>query len=145
MVYKIKLKTMILKVSEPVISNGLVTPELVFDFSKEIYKELDDDQEHFTILFLNQMNQVTGYKTLFSGGQTIAIVDIKVIFRNALLFGAVAIIAVHNHPSGNLTPSADDIIIFKKIEEAGELLDIRITDSLIISKDNFYSFKKRGM
>jgi len=144
MAYRIKLKTITLKVSEQMMDDKIVSAKDVFRLAKEVYKGLDDDQEHFTIFFLNQVNKVTGYKVLFSGGQSKTNVDIKIIFRNVLLFGAAAIISVHNHPSGELTPSVDDLNVFSKIERAGEILSIKVLDGLIISKDNFYSVKEGG-
>ena len=73
---------------------------------KNIYSGLSDDQEHFCILFLDNGNNITGFKVLFSGAMNAATVDLKVVFRNALLFGARSLILVHNHPSNTLNASS---------------------------------------
>jgi len=113
----------------------LTKPEDAAEFLQPIYKALDDDQEHFVLIFLTAGKKgiVTGYKVLFSGGQENIIVDPKVIFRNALLFGATAIVLSHNHPSGDLEPNEADISITKRCIEAGMLLGIQVVDHIIIS------------
>ena len=118
-------------------------PYELFKLAKKIYKKLDDDQEHFTVVFLDNNNQVTGYKVLFSGTMDSALVDIKILFRNALLFGAKAILIIHNHPSNNLEPSEKDLLITKKIKMASDILDIELFDHLIIGDKychDYYSF-----
>jgi len=138
-IYKCKLKTVTLKVREKTPKYRVNSPEATFEFAKKIYKQLDDDQEHFTVLFLNSKNEITGFKTIFSGGQDSAQVDPKIIFRNALLFGAVSIILIHNHPSGDVEPSEDDLEMTHKLKLAGEFLDIKVLDHIIISQSDFYS------
>lgn len=90
-------------------------------------------------MFLNSKNRITGFKTIFSGGQNSAQVDPKIIFRNALLFGAVSIILIHNHPSGDVEPSEDDLEMTHKLKLAGEFLNIKVLDHIIISQSDFYS------
>jgi len=138
-IYKCKLKTVTLKVREKTPKYRVNSPEATFEFAKKIYERLDDDQEHFTVLFLNSKNEITGFKTIFSGGQDSAQVDPKIIFRNALLFGAVSIILIHNHPSGDVEPSEDDLEMTHKLKLAGEFLDIKVLDHIIISQSDFYS------
>lgn len=145
MYYTKKIKTISLKVKEPEAEKQVTSSsKAVNAFAKAIYKNLDDDQEHFTILFLNSQNEVNGFKTVFSGGQNQAHIDKKVVFRYALQFGASRIIAVHNHPSGVLKPSPEDNIITEAIVHAGILLDIPILDHLIITNSDFYSFADEG-
>lgn len=146
MIYTKRLKTITLKVSEPVADGEQVlTTDSAFDLLKSIYSGLDDDQEHFTILFLNNVCKITGFKTIFSGGQCSAQVDIKLIFRNALIFGAMGIICCHNHPGGSLEPSEGDHITIEAIRKAGELLGIKLMDNFIITKTAYTSFKNRGL
>jgi len=138
-IYKCKFKTVTFKVREKTPKYRVNSPEATFEFAKKIYKQLDDDQEHFTVLFLNSKNQITGFKTIFSGGQDNTQLDPKIIFRNALLFGAVSIILIHNHPSGDVRPSRDDVVATRELRMAGNFLDIKVLDHIIISRDTFYS------
>jgi len=99
--YKCKFRTVTLKVRERRPKYRVDSPEDTFEFAKKIYEKLDDDQEHFTVLFLNSKNEITGFKTIFSGAQDYAQLDPKIIFRNALLFGAMSIIPWHQHPGSH--------------------------------------------
>ncbi len=142
--YNIRLKTITLKVKEPeAYSNvSIVTASKAYDILFAIYKNLDDDQEHFTVLFLDRSNHINGYKVLFSGGKGSSIVDLTILYRNVLLFGASHIIVAHNHPAGVLAPSKEDFLITNQICKAGKLLDVKVLDHLILSKKSFYSFQK---
>ena len=111
MIYTKKLKTITLKVKEEPASETASNSRSAYEIANSIYRNLSDDQEHFCVLFLNGANKVTGFKVLFSGGMNAATVDLKVVFRNALLFGARSLILVHNHPSSTLTASQEDIRI----------------------------------
>jgi len=138
-IYKCKFRTVTFKVRERRPKYRVDSPEDTFEFAKKIYERLDDDQEHFTVLFLNTKNEITGFKTIFSGAQDNTQLDPKIIFRNALLFGAMSIILIHNHPSGDVRPSRDDIVSTRRLRKAGEFLDIKVMDHIIISRDTFYS------
>ena len=111
----------------------------VWDFNKI------DLQEDFKVILLNRSNRVLGVASLFTGGVSGAVVDVKLIFVVALKAMASCIIVAHNHPSGNLKPSSADEIMVKKIASAGQLLDIKVTDSLIISSEGFLSFADEGL
>ena len=103
-------------------------------------------REEFVVLFLNQSNHVTGYYQGFQGGITAVWVDPRMIFSIALKTLSVAIIVAHNHPSGNLFPSERDKELTKKLTKAGQILDIKVTDHLILTADNaYYSFADRGL
>lgn len=142
--YTYKLKTIQIKVSEPPrggikIGSSTTAAKLLYT----IYDDLDDDQEHFVVLFLDAKNYITGFKVLFSGSQTGSLIDTRIIFRNAILFGATAIILSHNHPSGDFSPSNEDISITKKCIEVGKLLDIQVLDHIIISQEGWFSFREK--
>ena len=146
MIYKKKLKTIVLKIAEPNKPKEKVkSSQEIYNIAKSIYAKLDDDQEHFTVFFLNNNNNITGYKVLFSGGQTHSNIDIKVIFRNALIFGAVAIICVHNHPSNTINHSMADNDSYIAIRNSGKILGINVLDNLIITKDSYCSFADQGI
>ncbi|MDX1907487.1 MAG: DNA repair protein RadC [Bacteroidia bacterium] len=105
----------------------------------------DLDQEVFYVLFLNQNNEIKGEKAVFKGGIAATVVDTRVIFKEALSCLAAGVILAHNHPSGNLTPSEADRQITRKLHAAGQVLDIRVLDHLIISSRGFYSFADEGV
>lgn len=143
--YSIKLKTITLKVREDEAKEIMSSSRKCYEIAKAVYKGLDDDQEHFTVFFLNTQNEIKGYKTLFSGGQTSSMVDKAVLFRNVLLFGASAIIVCHNHPSGCLRPSEDDKLITGKIKECAKLFNIKLHDHIILGNNEYYSFADSGL
>ena len=96
-------------------------------------------------MFLDGVNNITGFKVLFSGGMNSANVDLKVVFRNTLLFGARTLILVHNHPSNSLTASKEDIQITKEIKQAGKLLGVRILDHIILTNNSYLSMADKGI
>jgi DNA repair protein RadC len=101
--------------------------------------------EEFWAIFLNQKNQIV-YKTQISkGGISGTLVDVRVLFRIALEHFATSIIVAHNHPSGSLKPSLEDIQITKNIKNAGEILNVTLLDHLIIGDNSFLSFAEEGL
>ncbi len=118
--------------------------------SKDSYKIFmpllsDLRTEEFWVLFMNQSNKVIGKTKLSSGGINGSVVDIRILFKTALENFATAIIIAHNHPSGNLKPSQEDLKITKLIGEAGKILEIRLVDHLIISQESFFSFADENL
>lgn len=102
-------------------------------------------QEEVKLLLLNRSNKVLGVYCLAKGGISGCIVDVRIILSVALKSLATGIILIHNHPSGNLKPSLDDIEITNKLKESCKLLDIMLLDHLIITKDNYFSFADEGL
>ena len=96
--------------------------------------------EQCKVILMNRNNRVLGLAHVSQGGVTGTVMDPKVIFSIALKANATGIILAHNHPSGNLRPSSDDLRITKQISEAGKLLDIMVADHLIVTADSYYSF-----
>jgi len=105
----------------------------------------DLQTEEFWAIFLNHQNKIL-YKTcLFRGGIASSVADVRVIFKTALEHFSTQIIVAHNHPAGSLKPSKEDISITQKIKEAGKLLDIELLDHLVLTQNNFFSFKDEGL
>lgn len=102
-------------------------------------------QEEVKVILLNRTNKVLGIYSLAKGGITACVVDVRIILSVALKTLATGIIMVHNHPSGNLKPSQDDLNITKKLKEACNILDIALIDHLIITKDDYFSFADEGL
>ncbi len=101
-------------------------------------------QEHFVVLFLNVKNQILHKQTIFIGSLNASIVHPREIFREAVKRSAASIICAHNHPSGNPTPSAEDIDVTKRLLEAGKLMGIELLDHVIIGDHQFISLKEKG-
>lgn len=105
----------------------------------------DLNHEEFWIVMLNRANCLIGKSLISKGGQAGTVADPKIIFKTALEHNAANIILAHNHPSGNLRPSQQDISITKKMVEAGKTLDLYVVDHLIIANKLFYSFGDEGL
>ena len=115
----------------------------VFEFVQPIIGELP--HEEFWILYLNNSNKIIKSAQLSKGGITGTVVDVRLAFKEALQLGAVGIILAHNHPSGTLKPSQADIQLTKKLKTAGESLDIKVLDHLIITEKAYFSFADENM
>jgi DNA repair protein RadC len=107
-------------------------------------KKAMQHHEDFKILLLNVANRVLGVHYVARGGLAEVTVDPKIIFQPALLANANSFILAHNHPSGELHPSTEDITFTKKIRDAGALLSLSLFDHLIISNTSYYSFTDQG-
>lgn len=101
--------------------------------------------EEFWAIFLNQSNKVIHLSQLTQGGINQSIVDARVLFKTALDHFSTGIIIAHNHPSGNLQPSREDIDITHKIKEAGNTLNIQLLDHLIVTQNSYFSFSDEGL
>ena len=101
-------------------------------------------KEYFKVLFLNQASQILGYTLISEGGITETCADVRVILQAALLTNSVAIILAHNHPSGNLKPSRQDMEITKQVRDAAKLMRITVTDHLILTDAGYFSFAVEG-
>ncbi|TKC07083.1 RadC family protein [Pedobacter frigoris] len=127
------------------------TPEVVkVTYSKDAYLVLlpvfqDLNHEEFWILLLNQANIIIGKQLISKGGLAGTVSDPKIIFKIALEHSAASIILAHNHPSGNIKPSSQDLSITKKLVEAGKMLDLYVLDHLIVTNKMFYSFGDEGL
>lgn len=121
----------------------ITSSKLVFEIMQPVIGELA--HEEFWVLFLNNSNKVISKSQLSKGGISGTIVDVRMVFRLALENGATALILCHNHPSGNLQPSDADRKITKKIKQAGDSLDVKVLDHLIITETNYYSFVDEGI
>jgi DNA repair protein RadC len=103
------------------------------------------EQEHMRTVLLNTKNQVIRISTVYTGSLNTAVVRIGEVFREAIRANCAGIIAVHNHPSGDPTPSPEDVRVTKMLVDAGKLLDIDVLDHLIIGRNRYVSLKERGL
>ena len=123
----------------------IVSSEDAYKYLLPTYKEgTIFYKEYFKVLFLNQANQVLGYTLISEGGITETSVDVRIILQAALLTNSVALVLAHNHPSGNLKPSRQDMEITKQVKEAAKLMRITVIDHLILTDEGYYSFSDEG-
>nr|WP_276569115.1 DNA repair protein RadC [Insulibacter thermoxylanivorax] len=101
-------------------------------------------KEHFVVLFLNTKNHVIAKETLSMGSLNAAIVHPREVYRSAVKRGAASIICAHNHPSGDPTPSREDLALTHRLTEAGNIIGIDLLDHLIIGDGVFVSLKEQG-
>ena len=114
-----------------------------YDFLKADLTDLM--HEEFYALFLNRANEIIGKEQISKGGLSGTIADGKVIFHKALEMKSSGIILAHNHPSGQLNPSHQDIKLTKSLVSFGKYIDLYILDHLIVTDQNYYSFADNGM
>lgn len=114
-----------------------------YEFIKGIFMDLP--YEEFWILHLNRANFII-HKTMISrGGVTGTVADVRLIFKSALEQLSTAIIVCHNHPSGNLRPSEQDIQLTRRLTETGKIMEIPVLDHLIVTDNGYFSFADEGM
>ena len=138
MKYSIETYKCRLQISEKLVTI-LNTPEAAARIAREIYRDLDADQEHLTIIAMNGKNHIIGFKTLFTGTVDRSIVGPREVFRAALILGASSIIWVHNHPTGETNPSPEDQATHKLLACLGEQLNMRVLDGIILGHGKYWS------
>ncbi|WFA09572.1 DNA repair protein RadC [Tissierella sp. Yu-01] len=121
----------------------ITTPEIVSDLLTDEMKFLQ--KEEFRILILDTKNQITKVETISIGTLNASIVHPREVFKTALLNSANSIILVHNHPSGDPTPSNEDINITNRLIDAGTLLGIKVLDHIILGDNRYLSFKEKNL
>ncbi|MFH0989868.1 MAG: JAB domain-containing protein [bacterium] len=102
------------------------------------------DREHFVMLLLNAMNKVDGIHTVSIGVLTGTMFHAREVFKTAILGSACSIVLGHNHPSGSIQPSKEDLEMTKKLSEVGELVGIKMVDSLIVTEESYWSAAENG-
>lgn len=125
------------------VERAITSPEAVHSVVEAVLGLSKKTQEHFVVLSLNTKNVVIGVHTLHIGTVNASIVHPRDVFQRAILNNATSIIICHNHPSGDLTPSQEDIAVTKRIQASGDLLGIEMLDHIIIG-DGFLSLKEGG-
>jgi DNA repair protein RadC len=131
------------RAEDALVKKKITSSASVFELMQPLIGELE--HEEFWIIYLNNSNKVLQTSQLSKGGITGTVVDVRLAFKNALQLGAVALILCHNHPSGTLKPSQADKTITQKIKTAGESLDIKVLDHLIVTETAYFSFADDGI
>ncbi|MCL1630515.1 DNA repair protein RadC [Sporolactobacillus sp. CPB3-1] len=119
------------------------SPEDGADYVMEEMRALK--QEHFLVLFLNTKNQVLHKKTIFVGSLNASIVHPREVFKEAVRQSAASIICFHNHPSGDPTPSREDVDVTRRLASCGKMLGVDVLDHIVIGDRRFISLKKKGL
>jgi len=118
------------------------TPSQIFEAFHFLMQET---KEYFITLHLNGKNQISCCDVVSIGSLNQSIVHPREVFKTALLSSAAAIILVHQHPTGDPSPSSEDIAITRRLKEAGDIIGIKILDHCIIGQDSYISFVERGL
>jgi DNA repair protein RadC len=103
------------------------------------------EQEHFRVLYLNTRNRLLGSETVYVGNLNASHIRVSEVFREAVKRNCASLIVAHNHPSGDPTPSPEDVEVTRLLVAAGKLLDIEVLDPLIIGQQRFVSLRERGL
>lgn len=117
-------------------------PETVFELTRDIR---GSNREHFVGFYLNTRNQVLRREVISIGSLNASIVHPREVFTPAIALSAASLILAHNHPSGDPTPSEEDLAITRRLTEAGRLLGIDVLDHVIVARDSYASFKERRL
>lgn len=102
-------------------------------------------QEHLRAVLLDTKNQILRVATIYEGSLNTAVVRVGEVFRPAIQANCASVIIVHNHPSGDPTPSPEDVRVTELLVEAGKLLDIEVLDHVVIGRNSFVSLKERRL
>jgi DNA repair protein RadC len=121
----------------------ITSSKMIFEIMQPIIGELP--HEEFWIVYLNNSNKIISKSQLSKGGITGTLVDVRLVFKMALEMGATGLILCHNHPSGTLIPSDADKQITRKLKLAGDSLEIKVLDHLIVTEVNYFSFVDEGI
>lgn len=113
----------------------------VFDYYK---MRVSNNQEEFYCVYLDAKKRIIDEKMIFKGTVNHSLVHPRDIFKEAFNLNATSIICIHNHPSGNVVPSKDDIVVTERIKKIGNLMGIKLIDHVIVSKTKYYSFLENG-
>lgn len=130
------------KLSEVIVQPQITSSEVVYQLLHPVLADLR--HEEVWVLLLNRANKVLKKIQVSKGGVAGTVVDIRMIMREAIDSLASAMILCHNHPSGNAQPSGDDDQITKRLKEAGNIMDIRLLDHVIVCDHSYYSYMDKG-
>jgi DNA repair protein RadC len=144
----------VLRVGEPEISPKVDMPDIARDYWENVITRqtwFDQCKEHLVVLLLNTRYRVTAYSLVSIGSLNESIAHPRDVFRPAVAAGAYAMVVLHNHPSGDPSPSQTDHSLTRRLAEAAELLQIKLLDHVIVgqrgadSKEGYFSFKEAGV
>ena len=127
----------------PALSHIIRSPEDAVELGKEFMHIHEEPEEYMYIICMNTKNKVIGVFEISHGNVNSSIVGAREVFQKALLANAVSIILMHNHPSGDPSPSREDIEVTKRMVEAGKIVGVQVLDHIVIG-DRYSSLKEKG-
>ena len=133
-----------LSVNYPEIVRKMNSPEAIASFAREFLRLHEQTEEYLYMICMNTKLEMTSVFELSHGNVNSSIVGIREMFQKALLANAVSIIVMHNHPSGDPTPSREDVEITNRMVEAGKILGVQVLDHIIIGRPSYSSLKEKG-
>jgi len=146
--YRLKLATwtVVREESEPS-PRKLGTPEAVAKLAIDFTRAMDDDKEHFWAVLLDGKNRYRMHTLVSTGSQGASIVHPREVFGPAMREGANALLVMHNHPSGDPTPSFEDFEVTERLARTGEVVGVRLLDHVIVGNgtEKWVSFAERGL
>lgn len=119
-------------------------PDDIFNITQNVIRASEYPEENLWLITLDTKNNITGIFTVSTGSLNASIVHPREVFKRAVLQNAASIIICHNHPSGDVTPSREDINITKRLYEAGKILGIELLDHIIIGDNKYTSLKEKS-
>lgn len=129
-------------VPDYVAANRYISPSQVY----ELFRDLEhESKEHFLALHLDGKNRIICFERVSVGSLNQAIVHPREVYKGAVLSSAAAVLVLHNHPSGDPTPSREDLAITKRLREAGEIVGIVLLDHIVIGAGKYCSFTEQGL
>lgn len=124
------------------VKSTCTSAENVFELFRDLAQEA---KENFVALHLDTKNRIICFDRVSIGSLSASIVHPREVYKAALLSSAAAVLFIHNHPSGDTSPSREDIEMTQRLKDAGELLGIRVLDHLIVGEEGYYSFANNGI
>lgn len=132
-----------ISVNRPDIESIIRSPENVAEIAKGYLRMHEEPEEYMHMICMNTKNRIIGVFEISHGNVNSSIVGTREVFQKALLANAVSIILMHNHPSGDCTPSREDVEVTKRLVEAGKILGVQVLDHIIVG-DTYSSLKEKG-
>lgn len=126
-------------------ANHATSPDKVAEIMNDVFNIEELPEEHTFLLCLNTKNHITNISEVSHGTINASLVRPADVFKRALVANANAIILVHNHPSGDISPSQDDVAVTNRLRDCGDMLGVPVLDHIIIGHDRYYSFKEKGL
>lgn len=140
---KVKLEKEV-SVNCPTVDRKITSPGNVDKLARDFLHIHEESEEYAYMLCLNTKNVLTAVLEIGHGNVNSAIIGVRETFQKALLANAVSIILIHNHPSGDCTPSPEDIRFTERMVEAGRIINVEVLDHMIIGDRWYYSLKEHG-
>ena len=132
-----------ISINRPDVEGVIRSPENVAEIAKGYLRMHEEPEEYMYMICMNTKNKIIGVFEISHGNVNSSIVGTREVFQKALLANAVSIILMHNHPSGDVTPSREDVEVTKRLVEAGKILGVQVLDHIIVG-DTYTSLKEKG-